>query len=394
MSLDQLEFNPPARIVNLVKALALIGGVVLAAGLFLAPLRTWANLLLAAYFLIGLGLAGIFFVALQYASGAGWSVALRRVPEAMSAVLPIAGAALGLILVCKPTLYAWFSGVPLGGMGTEGFPRFKQVWLSLPFFLARAAIYLIVWIAFAAAIVRTSRRQDKDGDVAHTRRNVKLSAAFLVLFSLTFWLASYDWIMSLEPRWYSTIFGVYNFAGLFLSGLAAIIILVVWLEKLQPLHRVITEAHLHDLGKLLFAFSTFWMYIWFSQYMLIWYADIPEETAHFITRLQGAWKPLFITNMMLNWGIPFLVLLHRGAKRNARVLVRVAGIIMVGRWLDLYLMIMPAIVDGQPAVGIWEIGLVLGAVGVFSLVFFYALRQALLVPIRDPYLVESLHDYQ
>ena len=161
------------------------------------------------------------------------------------------------------------------GVASSPALAFKLAWLSRPFFLARAAAYALIWIVFALAIRRASRRQDVDGDRRWTRANVRLSAAFLMVFGVTFTLASVDWVMSLEPMWYSTIFGVYNFAGLFLSGLAAIILVALWLERAGPLRNVLTGDHLHDLGKLLFAFSMFWMYIWFSQYMLIWYTNIP-----------------------------------------------------------------------------------------------------------------------
>jgi len=164
-----------------------------------------------------------------------------------------------------------------------------------------------------------------------------------MVFSVTFTLASVDWIMSLEPMWSSTIFGVYNFAGLFESGLAAIILAALWLERQGPLRGVLTEEHLHDLGKLLFAFSTFWAYIWFSQYMLIWYTNIPEETTYFLRRLHGVWLALFLANVVLNWVVPFAVLLRRDAKRMRRVLGLVAAVVLVGRLLDLYLMIFPSV---------------------------------------------------
>ena len=390
MIFDRHEFSPPPRIAFAAKAALAAGGLTTAAGLAVAPERTWASLLLAALFLVGLGLAGVFFVALQYAAGAGWSVALRRVPEAMAAALPVGGVLLGLVLVLKPSLYAWTGDLA----PAAHFSAFKQAWLSRPFFLARSAAYLIVWSAMAALIVRHSRRQDGDGAVAHTQANVRLSIAFRVVFGLTFWLACFDWIMSLEPEWYSTIFGIYNFSGLFASGLAAMIVLLVVLTNHRSFRGVLTEAHLHDLGKLLFAFSTFWMYIWFSQYMLIWYANIPEETVYYVRRLEGAWGTLFLLNMLLNWAVPFCVLLARWSKRTAWVLGYVAAVILVGRWLDLYLMVAPPIVGAKPAFGIWETGVLLATLGLFGLVFLRALSQARVVPIRDPYLVESLHSYQ
>jgi hypothetical protein len=276
----------PEGVARPLKVLIAVGGVTFLAGVFQAPQRVWPDLLMASFFLLGLSLAGTFFVALQYITGAGWSVAFRRIPEAMAALLPMGAVGLGVVLLLHPRLYPWVGTSAVGG---EPFRGFKQVWLSLPFFLARSAIYLASWIAFTLAIVRTSRRQDQDGDPSHTHRNVRLSAGFLVVFGVTFTLASFDWIMSLEPRWYSTIFGIYNFAGMFPGGLAALILLLIWVQRLAPAQVVVTDGHLHDLGKLLFAFSTFWAYIWFCQYMLIWYANIPEETSYFVQQVHGAW---------------------------------------------------------------------------------------------------------
>lgn len=384
MNQIDFEFRPSTRVMRLLQALAGIGGATLLAGLFLAPHRIWPDLLLTSYLLLGMGLAGTFFVALQYAAGAGWSVSFRRVPEAMSSVLPFGALGLFAVLLFRPTVYPWVHGLAHAS-------AFKQFWLSLPFFLGRATVYVLIWIALTIAIVRTSRRQDRDGDLLYTRRNTRLSLLFLVLFSITFWLASFDWIMSLEPDWYSTIFGVYNFAGLFSGGLAALILLVIWLRRTGPLRDFVNEEHLHDLGKLLFAFCTFWMYIWFSQYMLIWYANITEETAYFVRRTHDVWETLFLVNMLLNWAVPFVLLLPRGPKRTAGVLAKIAGIVLLGRCLDLYLMIAPSFNGSKPAFGVWEAGMLTGAAGVFLLVFVHALRQAPPVPFKDPCLIESLH---
>lgn len=389
MNREQPSFAPPEKGVRFLRGLAVIGGLTVVFGLFLAPQRIWPNLLLCSYALLGLGLAGVFFVALQYVANATWAVALRRVPEAMAAAaLPVGALGMAAVLLGRPALYPWFGK---HWEAAEGFLGFKQAWLSQPFFLARSAVYLAVWLAFAAAIVSTSRRQDSSGEVALTARNTKLSAGFLVVFAVTFWLASYDWVMSLEPQWYSTIFGIYNFAGLFMSGLAAMAILVVWLQRDGALKRTVAPQHLQDLGTLLFAFSTFWMYIWFSQYMLIWYANLPEETVHFIRRARGPWGILFVINLFLNWVLPFLVLLPRANKRNPRVLAGISVVVLLGRALDLYLMVVPPFAGARPVFGIWEAGMLLGTVGLFALVFIRALRQAPLVPIGDPFLEESLH---
>jgi hypothetical protein len=365
--------------------LIVLGGITVVGGLFFQPQRTWANLLLTSFYLLTLSLAGAVFIALQYVSGAHWAVALRRIPEAMARLIPLGGTALLIILFVRPALYSWTTPAADG----EPVPAFRAWWLSLPFFRGRAIAFLVAWMLFAIALTRASIRQDSDGAVKHTLTNSRLSAAFVVLFAFTFWLATYDWIMSLEPRWYSTIFASYNFAGLFLGGLAALTLLVIWLRGKGAI--VVSNDHLHDLGKLLFAFSTFWMYLWFSQYMLIWYANIPEETTYFVHRLHGYWASLFILDMVLNWVGPFFALLPRRNKQNPAVLVKVCVVLLAGRWLDLYLMIMPSFAGKTLPIGIVEAGLAAGSFGLFVLAFLCVLRRAPLVPVRDPFLAESLH---
>jgi hypothetical protein len=365
------------------KILALAGTIAALAGLVWQPSITWASLLIAGYLLTGFGLAGIVFAAIQFACGAGWSIVFRRVPEAMATILPVGAALLAAVFLFHPSTYPWTAHPPHSG--------FQAFWLQRPFFLLRAAIYIAVWIGFGAAMVGTSRRQDSDPSVVYTRRNVRLSITFLVVFAVTFWLASVDWVMSLEPDWASTIFGIYNFAGMFSGGLALLILFVLWQCKSGPLRDFVNEEHLHDLGKLLFAFSTFWMYIWFSQYMLIWYADISEETAYYVARLHNAWGPLFLLNMILNWAVPFAALLPRGTKRSPRALGRVAAVVLVGRVLDVYLLIAPPLLGPRPALGIGTVGALAGAAGILVLVFYRGIRAAAPVPVNDPYLEESLH---
>jgi hypothetical protein len=377
------EFRLSPGVERFLKVLSLAGVAAVCGGLIWQPSLTWVSLLIAGYLLTGFGLAGIVFVAIQYACGAGWSTAFRRVPEAMSMILPFGAALLALVFLFQPSLYPWTSHPPHHG--------FQELWLRRPFFLVRAFVYIGVWIAFAMAVVRGSRRQDSDNSIAHTRRNVRLSVIFLIVFAVTFWLASFDWIMSLEPSWASTIFGIYNFAGMFSGGLALMILLVLWLRRSGPLRDFVNEEHLHDLGKLLFAFCTFWMYIWFSQYMLIWYADISEETAYYVARLHSAWAPLFLLNMILNWAVPFAALLSRGAKRSPRVLGRVAALVLAGRALDVYLMIAPPLVGPRPAFGIGTVGALAVTGGIVVLAFYRGMRGAAPVPVNDPYLEESLH---
>jgi hypothetical protein len=388
-----LETSKPVELAtrwrSVFRALAAVGVVTAAVGALTTPDRMWANWLLVSYYALGLGLAGLCLVAIHFATGSSWSVAVRRVPEALAGTIPFAAVALIVVLLERPQIYPWSLGD--FGPARDAALAFKRAWLSWAFFVTRAVLYVVVWVLFALAIRRNSQRQDEDGDPRWTRANVRLSATFLVLFALTFTLASFDWIMSLEPAWFSTIFGVYNFAGLILSGLAATIIIAIWLERGGPFRDVLTDDHFHDLGKLLFAFSTFWMYLWFSQYMLIWYTNIPEETVYFVRRTAGGWGPLFVLNIILNWVVPFLGLIRRDAKRGRGLLMAVSIIVLVGRWLDLHLMIFPAVLGAPPRLGIWEIGLAAGAAGFFILALAQVLRAAPVVPVRDPQLVESLH---
>ncbi len=380
-----LRFSPGPALLCFCTVLVLLGGAALILGSREAPERVWPNVLLVSFYVLTLGLAGLVFVALQYVSGAGWSVGLRRVPEAMIVGIPLATVGLVLLFLVKPSLYPWI-GVPVA----EASPPLRRIWYTQPFFLARAAIYIACWLALGYALVWTSRRQDQDHAIAYTRQNVRWSAAFLVVFALTFWLACSDWLMSLEPDWSSTMFAVYQFGGLFLAGLAGVVVLSALLYWLGPFRAVLTKEHVHDLGKLLFGFSTFWMYLWLFQYMLIWYVNNPEETGYFTRRLSGGWRTLFVLNIVLNWAIPFLVLLPRAMKRQIVVLTAVSLIILAGRWLDLYLAILPYTGEPTPASLVWEAGLLVGAAGLFALLFFAALGQAAVIPEGDPFLCESL----
>jgi len=362
---------------------AAIGGLVMLVGFGLAPVRTWASLLLWSQYLLGLGLGGLYLIACYYLTSANWGVVVRRFHEAQAILIAAGLVAVGLVLIVRPSLFPWTNP-------EHAFEGFKGSWLNYPFFLVRAAIYAACWGVFGFFLVRESRAQDRDGDYRHTRRNIGLSAAFMVVFALTCWLSSVDWLMSLEPHWYSTIFGVYNYAGIFASGVAASILLAQWARRRAAVRALVRDDHMQDLGKLLLTATTLWAYMWFCQYMLIWYANIPEETAHFVVRREGAWKTLFLVNPVINWAVPFLLLLPRAVKRHGAILAGIAVLVLLGRWLDLYLMIYPSIFEGDPLFGVWEIGVALGALGVTASASLWALGRAPIVPLRDPRLAEGL----
>jgi hypothetical protein len=367
------NFCPPSWAFLPCLLLAALGVFTGALGAIQDAGRTWANTLLLSNYLIGVSTGALVLIALFYVSGARWAAPLRRLPEALAAALPVGAVGLAGVLFLRPSLYSWAVHPQ---PGEEVLSPLRAVWLQRPFFLVRALVYLTIWMTFAGVMVRNSHLRDRTGNPAFTRRNTRLAAGFLVAFGLTCWLSSHDWLMSLEPDWTSTIFGVYNFAGLFLSALAAVTLLAVCF-------RVDTDR-LHDLGTLLFGFSCFWMYTWFCQYLLIWYTNHPEETAYFLRRTRGAGPSLLLVALVLNWGIPFLVLLFRDAKRSPAILAAVALVVLAGRWVDLFVMVFPSQVETLAEPGYLEAGLALGAAGLFGLIVLRALTRAPLVPVEDP----------
>jgi hypothetical protein len=337
---------------------------------------------------------------MHYLSGAGWSVVVRRVPEAMMSALPVGAVLMLTVFFGRNTLYPWANP---DALAHAPLPADKALYLSTPLVFLRMSVVLALWTWLVLAIRRTSLRQDQDPaspptgqacavgapGLAHHRRLVRFSAAFAVVFAVTFALASVDWLMSLDPHWSSTIFAIYLIAGALVSGLAAVTLIVLLLRAFGPLKDVVGPAHLHDLGKLLFAFSTFWAYIWFSQYLLIWYSNLPEEVPHYLRRTGGGWAPLFFLNLGVNWVVPFVVLLPRAAKRSPRVLAGVCLVLLCGHWLDLYLLIMPEVLEA-PVAGPLEVVMPLSYSALFFFLTFRALGRASLVPLHDPYLEESL----
>jgi hypothetical protein len=374
MRYEALHLYLPRRARRCLGALALLGGILWLAEEVWAPRHAAANLLLISYYVAGLGLASGVFLALLQISGACWFTPLQRVPQALTAVFPAGALGVLGVLFTQPSLYPWNQAERLATA-----TPFQEIWLNRPFFLCRATAYILCWYAGLCLLVRAMACPPLASGAAPRQPAACCAAAFLVVFALTFWLASTDWIMSLEANWASTLFSFYQFAGLFLSGLAALICLVIWLQYLGPLRWFLTSDQLHDLGKLLFGFATVWAYLWSCQYLLIWYVHLPEETTYYVRRLQGAWHPLFYVNLVLNWGVPFFALLSQAAKRRPQVLLPVSLAVLAGHWLDLYLMILPTLEKEVSFFFLWDMGLPLGALGLCSLIVFQVLGQGPLV---------------
>ncbi|WP_141323806.1 hypothetical protein [Myxococcus sp. AB025B] len=366
-----------------------VGLGVLVLGLVQARERALTSLLTNGFYFLCLGLGGAVFLALMYVANAGWFTVFKRIPEAFASYVPWGAATMLALLPFATTLYPWAKP---GVMETDHLLHQKEAFLNVPFFAIRMAVMLALWVAFTWMLRRNSLRQDAQPGEALTRRNVTVSAVFLVLFSLTFCLAAFDWLMSLEPHWFSTIYALYNVAGLLSSSVCAITVVAVLLNRAGALPQL-NASHLHDLGKLMFGFATLWAYLWFSQFLLIWYANIPEETVYFIARMHGGWEVPFYANVVLNWALPFVLLLPRPAKMNPSHLLRVAGVLLVGRWLDLYLMVAPAHQPHGPVLGLYELAGLVGVAALFTLAVTRAVRTSPMLPVGDPYLVESLHHH-
>jgi hypothetical protein len=342
--------------------------------------------LIYGFLLVALALGGLAFLAIHHLSGAAWSAGMRRVAEALTSVLPFAAVAMLALFFGRGYLYPWAGA---GRAAAEGAGS-GSWFFSVPAVFLRMTLLLAAWTACAAALRRGSARQDVSAAAIHQRRTVRSAAIFAVVFAWSFPIAAIDWLMSLCADWTSTMFFVHVFAGVLLEGLAAITLATVLLRERGLLREVVNEHHLHDLGKLLLAFSTFWAYIWVSQYLLIWYGNLPDEVTYYVRRTDAPWMRLFLLNVIVNWLVPFLVLLPRAAKRSPRVLAAVCAVLLVGHWLDLYLLIMPE-TWSRPMVGPLELIIPLGYAGLFVHLMSRALARAPLVPLHDPYLDESVN---
>jgi hypothetical protein len=392
---ELFKFSGKPRVWCLVAIL--IGIISVGYGFFTGDMeRTFANLLLMAYYITCVCAAGLFFLAIQYVAQAGWSAGLVRIPQAFARVLPVAS--VFLIAVCAGGLYThelyhhWHAE----GLTDPNSPHYDAViagkasFLNMPFFLTRLVVFLGVYSIFSFVLTKFSANEDMEGGLNSYRKSITWSAVFLVIFGFTTPIWAFDTIMSLEAHWFSTMFGWYNFAAMWVSGLCAITLTVILLKKSGHLPWI-NESHLHDLGKFIFAFSIFWTYVWFAQFLLIYYANIPEETVYFYKRWEPEYLPWFWVNIVINFICPILILMTRDAKRRMNTLMYVCILLLCGHWLDYYMMIMPGTVAEHRGFGIIEIGTALGFAGLFVFLMLSQLSKKALVPIHHPFLEESLH---
>jgi hypothetical protein len=377
---------------SFVKRLQLIGAITAGVGIVLSVIGAMIDMqrflfdyLIAFVFWGGIGVTSVFFSMLQFLTRSGWSAAVRRIPELMGGFTPLLFVLLLPIVFGVGDIYhRWVYPEP-GDVVLAG----KQPWLNVPFFIVRLFVYVGIWALMYYVIVGNSFRQDKSDDIKPTRRNWTLSAPITIFFGVTITFAAFDLLMSLYPHWFSTIFGVYYFAGSLVGTLAVITIIAVFLRKAGLLGDWLTSDRMHDLGKLLFAFNVFWAYIAFSQYILIWYADLPEEIVFFTYRFEHGWETVSLLLLLVHFVVPFILLLSEDAKRNPNTLLAGAVILLFAHLLDIYWLVMPNYNHDIVTLGWMEFAPVIALGGIFMLATAWQFRRRHAVPVRDPFLAEA-----
>ena len=376
------SFNPPnmsdfqkrALIVGIVFTLAFLAG-----GAFVDPRRLFQSYLIGWTFWTGIGVGSIALLMLQHLTGGGWGLVIRRVLEAATRTLPVMAILFLPVILGAHSIYEWTDHEEAA---KHPVIQAKTPYLNLPFFSIRAVVYFGVWLTLMFFLNRWSLAQDRTADNRYTKNMRLLSGPGMVALIFTVTFASIDWYMSLEPEWFSTIYGFIFVAAWSLSALAFVIAVMAWLSAEEPMRRIVAPLHFHDLGKLLLALVMLWAYFAFSQYLIIWSGNLPEEITYYLSRIHGGWGALIITIGILHFAAPFLFLLSRGLKRNPRRLVRVALLIIVMRMVDLIWVLAPAfhhrrwiLVDAAALIGFGGLWLVL---------FTWQLGKRPLIPINDP----------
>lgn len=397
-----MEFSISNKAKVFTTSLMVIGLLFTAIGVFTSmnehhfETRLLTNGLINSFFFFAIGLGALFFLALQYATETGWYASVKRVIEAVAGYLPYGMAMLALTLLTitfmkGAHIYLWMDPE----YTTEGSHHYdsiiagKAAYLNPIFFWIRTVVYMAVYYFFLRGFRMRSLEEDRIGGTDLHFKNYRKAATFLVFFAVFSSTSAWDWLMSIDVHWFSTLFGWYTFAGMWVSTMTVLVMLTLYLKKLGYLPKV-NDSHIHDLGKWTFATSFLWSYLWFSQFMLIWYANIGEEVVYYITRIEH-YKVMYFGMFLINFAFPMLILMSRDAKRNAGILSFVGVIILIGHWLDVYIMVSAGSLGQSAKIGFLEIGMAVLVAGFFIRVILNNLTKAPLTPVNHPFLDESIH---
>lgn len=383
---DQITISKNFKLLTYV--LIGIGVVSFALGFVFDAKRTWANYLLNNYYFLSIAIGAAFFGAIQYITNSGWSAAFKRIPEAMAAYIPFAGVFFLIMYFGMHSIFEWTHEEVLLH---DELIQHKSPYLNVPFFFVRVIIFFAAWTILSKVLRKFSLKEDEEGGLHYFEKSELYSKIFIFIIAVTFSLFAVDMLLSLDPHWFSTLFAAKSFIAAFLHGSSIITLIIIILNRTGNFD-ILNRSHLHDFTRYIFMTSIVWGYFNFAEFMLIWYGNIPEETVWFVERWHGAYKILFFANIVLNWAIPFFVLMPRKTSRSKMFIFPVIVLLMIGQYTELYYIIWPNVVH-ETKFGLLEIGAFLGYAGIFSLVVSTWLAKAGLVPKNHPYLQESLHHH-
>ncbi len=382
------KFSFPSKLRISSFALIAIGVIAFIWGFISNPDQAWANLLLNNFYFVSIAVGASFFLSLQYIAQAGWSSGFKRVSEAVVAYLPVGAIFFIVLIFGLGHIYHWAHA---GAADHDELLAHKSVFLNVPFFSVRLLLYFTLWIFMARYLRKLSLKEDVEGGLSWFQKSEFYSKVNIFIIAITFTFASIDWLMSIHPHWYSTIFSFKSFGSAFYHGSTAVILIILLLHK-AGYFSFLNKSHLHDFSRYIFMLSIIYGYLWFMQFTIIWYGNIPEETVYYALRWDPQWKTLFFVDIILNFAIPFLVLMPRATSRNKTVVLIVAVIVLIGLWVELYIQIFPAISEVN-SFGLMEVGAFAGFLGLFILMVATTLSKASLIPKNHPYLDECLNHH-
>jgi len=386
---EQITVSRNFKIITLL--LIAIGAGSFIVGLLTDHRLTWAHYLIVNYYFFSLAMGGTFFFVIQKISQSGWSSAFQRIPEAMMSYIPFAAIFFLILFFGVNDIYHWSHKE---AVALDPLMQHKSAFLNFPFFFARIIIYFILWIIFIWILRKISLKEDRynpedlKGIMFLFAKSELYSKIFIFILAITFSMSAFDWMMSIDVHWYSAIFALKNLVAAFLHGVSILTLIVFILHKLGYFP-FLNKFHLHDFSRYIFMLSIVWGYFWFAQFMIIWYGNIPEETAYFFVRWQNGWKIMFFLEIGLNWAVPFLVLLPVKTSRNMTAIIIVIILLIIGQYIELYLQVIPGTI-GVLKFGWIAAGIFIGYAGLFALIVATALSKAKIIPHNHPYLEESL----
>lgn len=383
---EEFKVSTSFRIIAGICILIGIGGFVY--GFLNEPHRTWANFLLNNYIFFSLAMGGVFFFVIQYISQSGWSVGFKRIPEAFMSFLPYSAIFFLILYLGIHDLYHWSHE---DAVANDPLLRHKAPYLNVSFFMVRIVIYFSLWIWLTQLLRKYSHKEDEAGGLKFFIKSEQVSKILIFILAITFTLSAIDWVMSLSPHWYSTIFALKQMVSAFLHGVSIMILIIFILNK-KGYFPFLNKYHLHDMSRYMFMLAIVWGYFWFAQFMLIWYGNIPEETVYYYYRWKEGWKTLFFAEILLNWAVPFFILLPIKTSRSMTMMTIVILFLIAGQYIEQYLQIIPETSE-KLQFGLIEITTFIGYAGLFTYVVISSLGRRKLIPVNHPYLEESLEHH-